>query len=170
MDSKAVIKKLEAGAGVLGAFIHGITPEQASWKPEPPKWSIIEVTAHLLDEEREDFRVRLDMLLHEPGKKWPGIDPPAWVVERGYAGYDLEMTLGRFLEERKQSINWLNGLESPQWENVYEHPLLGSISAGDMLASWAGHDLLHIRQLAGLHWEYAKHLALPHSLDYAGGW
>ncbi len=170
MDSSSLIGRLKAGAEMIHRLVDSLTADHACWKPAPGKWSIVEVAAHLLDEEREDFRVRLDLLLHEPGKTWPGIDPKAWVKERGYAERDLQETLGLFMEERKKSIEWLENLESPKWENVYEHPLLGAIRAGDILAAWTGHDLLHVRQIAGIHWEYVKHLAEPHVLDYAGEW
>ena len=43
-------------------------------------------------------------------------------------------------------------------------------SAGDLLASWLAHDLLHVRQLARLHWQYLTAAAKPFQTDYAGPW
>ena len=47
---------------------------------------------------------------------------------------------------------------------------MGRLSAGDMLTSWAAHDLLHLRQLVELRFAYLARQARPYSLDYAGEW
>ena len=169
MDSDALFRQLEASASTIRCLIHGLSREHASWKSDLRKWSILETMVHLLDEERADFRVRLDILLHRPGDPWPGIDPEGWVTEREYAKRDLQESLETFLEERAKSIEWLRGLPSPEWNNSDSHPIAGTFHAGDMLAAWVAHDLLHIGQLARLHVEYLRHVAAPYSLRYATG-
>ena len=47
---------------------------------------------------------------------------------------------------------------------------MGPLHAGDVLASWVAHDLLHIRQLARLHSQRVGELAAPVSIGYAGDW
>jgi hypothetical protein len=147
-----------------------MTEGQVRWKPTPDEWSIVEVINHLYDEEREDFRLRLDLTLHQPGQPWTGIDPEGWAVERKYNERELEASLKRFLEERQRSVAWLAGLSSPDWEAGHDHPQAGELSAGDLLASWLAHDFLHLRQLAQLHWQYIGLLAEPHTTRYAGAW
>lgn len=168
MDSTQFIARLETGARVIETLARGVTREQAVWKPAPGKWSLLEVVCHLLDEEREDFRLRVDLLLHHPGRPWPPIDPEGWVTERGYARKDLEETLNAFLAERARSLAWLRGLKSPAWENAFDHPRAGRLAAGDLFSSWVAHDLQHIRQLARLHYEYVAREAAPWSVAYAG--
>ena len=162
--------RLSKNTATIQSLVQGVAEEQARWKPTPEEWSILEEINHLYDEESEDFRTRLDLLLHQPGQPWPGIDPPGWVVERSYNTRDLAASLSNFLQERQRSVSWLEGLSSPAWEARYQHPQAGEISAGDLLASWLAHDFLHIRQLAQLHWEYVSLVAKPHSTDYAGTW
>ena len=170
MDSKALIQRLDANRAVFPPLIGAVTEEQARWRPGPDKWSLLEVVCHLLDEEREDFRRRLDLTLRDPESPWPPIDPPAWVEQRRYRDRDLGASLAEFLAERDNSLAWLRSLADPAWENRYEHPLLGTIRAGDLLASWVGHDLLHIRQIIGLQWGWAASLAGPYDTKYAGEW
>lgn len=170
MDFEAMVDRLEADARVLRQMIDGVSREQASWKPAPDKWSILEVTVHLLDEEREDFRVRVEHMLRDPQEKWPPIDPGGWVKERDYAGKDLNESLASFLEEREKSIKWLRGLKSPAWDNEKQFENGWSPKAGDIFAAWVAHDILHIRQLTKLHYDYVCHLADPHEVDYAGDW
>jgi hypothetical protein len=44
------------------------------------------------------------------------------------------------------------------------------MSAGDLLASWVAHDVLHMRQLVELQRAYVVHLAEPYNTEYAGPW
>lgn len=74
-----------------------------------------------------------------------------------------------FLEERQASLKWLNSLTSANWEASYQAPW-GPIRAGDLLAAWVGHDLLHMRQMVELHRAYILKLAEPYQMDYAGAW
>lgn len=169
MDVQAIARRLEATAPAIGALAR-VGDEQARWKPSPGKWSILEVVNHLYDEEREDFRQRLDYTLRHPGEPWPPIDPPGWVAARRYAERDLAESLERFLAERRKSVAWLRGLGAPDLAAGYDHPAAGRITAGDLLAAWAAHDLLHVRQLARLHYQYLEATSRPYAVGYAGGW
>lgn len=163
------IDRFNANASVFENLVRGVSEEQSRWKPSPEKWSLLEVINHLYDEERDDFRFRLDSLLHQPEKKWPPIDPPGWVIERRYNERELNESLERFLAERRKSIQWLKDLKEPRLENIYDHPQ-GIISAGDLLASWLAHDFLHIRQMTRLHWQYLNSICTPFKTAYAGEW
>ncbi len=77
--------------------------------------------------------------------------------------------LAKFLAARQESLAWLNNLESPDWDAAIAMPW-GSLTAGDMLASWAAHDLLHVRQLVELRYAWTQQAAAPHSVEYAGDW
>lgn len=170
MDVPVLVARLKSGSQVFRVLFAAVPEERVRWKPGPDKWSALEVAAHLLDEEREDFRARIDRLLHAPDTAWPPIDPEGWVAARDYAGRDFEETVAAFLEERTRSVDWLAGLEAPDWDSVYRHPQLGDLRAGDLLASWVAHDALHVRQLAALAWEAARDSAAPYRPDYAGPW
>lgn len=150
-------------------LVHGVSDEQARWKPDPESWSVLEVVNHLYDEERSDFRVRLDYILHRPGEVWPGIDPAGWVIERQYNQRDLAESLNNFFKERQESLVWIKGLVTPNWAAAYEAPF-GTVTAGDMFAAWVAHDLLHMRQLVELHWAYTTKLLKPYQTEYAGSW
>ncbi len=164
------VTQLMNNAGTIRSLVQNIGDEQARWKPQPASWSILEVINHLYDEEREDFRQRLDYLLHRPSEPFPAIDPQGWVTSRQYNQRDLATSLDNFLQERQQSLIWLQGLTKPNWPELYDRPPLGFVSAGDMLAAWLAHDLLHLRQIIELHWAYLAQQARPIALDYAGGW
>jgi hypothetical protein len=170
MDYEYFIERLSTNRQVFQSLVKDASLEQARWKPTSDKWSILEVINHLYDEEREDFRQRIDLLLTTPEQTWPPIVPQDWVTSRGYNEKDLETSVGNFLSERQRSLSWLRQLSTANWENRYEHPDGGSIAAGDLLASWLAHDYLHIRQLARLHWQYVAVIADPFQTSYGGPW
>jgi uncharacterized damage-inducible protein DinB len=170
MDIKGLQEQMELDARRIQAMLEGISDEQARWKPDAGTWSMLEVLGHLLDEERRDFRVRLDLLLRDPAAEWPHIDPMGWVTEHRYNEQDPAATLQGFLDERRASLAWLHSLQSPDWESSALAPWGGRIRAGDMLAAWVAHDTLHMRQLVELQHAWVVHLSTPYETGYAGDW
>jgi hypothetical protein len=170
MDLDRVLLRLMHNANIVTALAADIGAAQAIWKPSPEAWSILEVINHLYDEEREDFRTRLDIILHRPDEPWPPIHPSSWAMERRYNDRDLEESLENFLAERRTSLDWLRGLNNPDWSNQSTHPAGYIFSAGDMLSSWLAHDFLHIRQLNELHYRFHAEWVAPFQVIYAGDW
>lgn len=170
MNVNEMVAQMSLQAGRIRALAEGVPDEQARWKPAAEAWSILEVINHLLDEEREDFRVRLDIILHRPAESWALIDPREWVVARAYNRRDLAQSLNNFLTERQRSLDWLRGLGEPDWAATVMAPWEEPIAAGDMAAAWVAHDLLHTRQLVELHWAWTQAAVLPYRTYYAGDW
>lgn len=170
MELSHCIERLTAGAEAIRALIAGIPDDDAQWKPSPEQWSIVEIVSHLRDEERDDFRARLERTLRAPEEEWDPIDPEGWARDRDYAGESLQASLNEFLLERDRSIAWLGSLETPDWSRTHTHPRLGSLSAGDLMVSWLAHDLLHIRQITRLLWGRLGTPSFPFTTAYAGSW
>ena len=169
MDLNQLIERMVANATIFESLTRHLTAEQASWKPAPDNWSILEVVNHLYDEEREDFRQRLQLILTDPSLDWPPIAPQEWVRTRAYNERDLGQSVDNLMNEREKSLAWLRSLQSPKLEVRHERQA-GSVTAGDLLYSWLAHDLLHIRQITRLQWQYLTANAKPFLTDYAGPW
>lgn len=170
MDRYFLVGQLIDNAERIEGLLRGLSVDEARWKPDRDSWSFLEVINHLHDEEVEDFRVRLDIILHDPKKPWPPIDPEVWVSQRRYNSRDLETSLKAFLDERAASLEWLHGLGKPDWNATCQAPWGDVIRAGDMFAAWVTHDHLHMRQLVELHRLLTADRATPYRLDYAGTW
>jgi hypothetical protein len=170
MDPKEHIAALETNAPVIAALARAMPSEAVAWRPTPREWSTLEVVNHLLDEEREDFRPRLDFVLQQSDGAPPQHDPASWPTARAYNARDLEASLAGFLAEREQSLAWLRGLGEVDWSRAWTHPSRYRLHAGDFLASWAAHDLLHLRQLVEIQFAYRAMQSAPYSVDYAGPW
>jgi len=169
MDLDFFLTQMTIHSEAIRSLTISLTTEQGRWKPDPESWSILEVINHLYDEERLDFRVRLNLILHHPDQPWPPIDPKGWVTERDYNLRDLAPSVDDFLKEREKSIAWLKGLENPDWQATVRVPF-GEFSAGDIFTAWVAHDILHMRQMVELHWAYLVDAAEPFKVNYAGEW
>lgn len=170
MEFAACQEQLRQNGDLIRQLVADITEMQAKIKPSPTDWSVLEVVNHLYDEEREDFRQRLDYLLHRPGEEWPPIDPAGWVTLRKYNERELASSLQKFLDERQKSLAWLASLDAPDLERFETHPIAGKFRAGDMLAAWLAHDILHLRQLVELKYFLLGDVIRPYNPTYAGEW
>lgn len=168
MNNQKIIVQLGVNGDIFKHLFKDLLDEQARWKPGADRWSMLEVINHLYDEEREDFRKRLKLVLSNPDEPWPAIDPEGWVNQRGYNQRELNASLENFFEERKHSLRWLHKLDSPDWQATHLHPKLGPMSAELLLANWVAHDLFHIRQTTHLYFAYLRRQVAPISLDYSG--
>lgn len=170
MKSPALIRRLEHTPRAIEVLVSGLTGEEAAWKPAPEHWSILEVVCHLLDEEREDFRARLRSTLEDPARPWIDLQLDGIAERRGYNQRDLKKVVAELVAERNASMAWLRSLGSIDGSGAYVHPKWGPISAGDLLASWAAHDALHLRQIARRLHGLAARDAGAHKVAYAGDW
>lgn len=170
MNLNYCLTQLTVNAPAVQQLVEGMDVEQACWKPAPDEWSVLEVINHLVDEEREDFRGRLEHILSGSTEPFVGYDPEVAVTERAYNQRDLAASLANYLYERQQSLEWLRGLTDVSWNATAQQPGWEGFRAGDMLVSWAAHDILHLRQLVELKWAYGLVKLAPYNPDYAGEW
>lgn len=170
MNLDYCIAQLSANVVAIRELVNTVSDEQARWKPSATDWSVLEVVNHLADEEREDFRTRFRHIISGASGDPPAIHPQEWVTERGYNQRELQPSLNDYLSERQRSLVWLRQLVDPPLDNRYQSSQGWSVSAGDMLASWVAHDVLHMRQLVELKWAYQLQQVTPYSPQYAGDW
>lgn len=170
MNADALIARMDTFGSALPAIVGTLSRDDARWKPPDGQWSVLEIVCHLSDEERDDFRSRVRLTLADPQAPWPPIDPEGWARERRYNERDPHESVQRFVNERAASISWLRALKNPDWSRTHVHPRFGQFTAGALLASWASHDALHLRQIAKRLYEMSRRDAGAERIDYAGEW
>ena len=58
-----IFAELQKNKAVFENLLNGSTQDAYTWKQASDKWCLLEIICHLYDEEREDFRVRLGLVL-----------------------------------------------------------------------------------------------------------
>ena len=169
MDHSYITENLFENLKTFRDLLTGVSKDEYLYKPLSEKWCLLEIVCHLYDEERYDFRARTKHVLDNNQSGLPPIDPVGWVISRNYMEQDYEETLGKFLDERKISVDWLKSLKNPEWTNEYKHEAFGMMSAEFFLTNWLAHDYLHFRQITALKFNYLKHISGIDPL-YAGDW
>ena len=166
---QSIIDELDSNRFVFEGLLMNVPEKMIQWKDAQERWNLLEIVCHMLDEEVEDFRARVKSVLADPEKDPIPINPEGWVKERKYAEQEYHAKWRAFLNERKKSIAFLKELKDPQWDNTYQHHLLGPMSAFLFLSNWLAHDHLHIRQIIKLKFDFLKDQS-GESLSYAGNW
>jgi hypothetical protein len=164
-----IINELNRNKEVFYKLLEDLPEDVCRWKPQPDQWCLLEVVCHLYDEEREDFRFRLQHVFTTPDSPMPEIDPEGWASKRNYMQQNYAGMLNQFISERENSVNWLNTLLHADWSLAYKHPKFGDMTAKMFISNWLAHDYLHIRQIVRLKYQYLEHINSGR-LYYAGKW
>ncbi len=169
VPAQSIISKLKLHQNIFIGHLAGVTEEEFLWRPNPDHWCLLEIVCHLYDEEREDFRFRMQSAIENPLQEVPEIDPAGWIKERKYIARDYPLMVSKFINERKKSINWLRSHQELDLSKAFKHQRYGNLTAGFILNNWLAHDLLHIRQITRV--KYLYHQAKADTkVDYAGTW
>ena len=164
-----IVEQLQKNKFAFQSLLADVPEECITWRPQPDKWCLLEIVCHLYDEEQFDFRFRTQWVLEQPNVLPPPFNPLDWVNDHSYMEQDYNIMLKKFLSERDSSIIWLKGLKNPKWENSYNHPKLGKVTAKHFLDNWLAHDYLHLRQIIKQKFDYLNSQT-NENLDYAGVW
>lgn len=164
-----IVQQLKKNKLVFLELLQDVDPDLVYWKPAEDKWCLLEILCHLYDEEQDDFRFRVKWVLERPGEAPPPFNPIDWVLEHKYMQQEYEPMLFKFIAERENSLRWLDDLQDPNWDNHYDHPKLGKLTASYFLSNWLAHDYLHMRQILKMKFDYLEHIS-GNDLNYAGTW
>lgn len=117
-------------------------------RPEAPgKWSMHQTITHLADSEIV-FGWRLRMVIAQDRPTITGFDQDAWTA-RVYGAYpDSRSAIQQIAVLREGHLALLGSLSEAQWERAGIHSERGPESVRLMSRLYAGHDLVHLRQLA----------------------
>ena len=127
--------------------IEGLSPAQLR-KPEAPgKWSIAHVLQHLADSDLVwGWRVRLILAQDRP--TLTGYDQDLWAERLHYADADPQEALEQLRVLRRGNLGLIARATPEDLKRVGVHSERGEESVGYLCGLYAGHDLLHLRQIA----------------------
>lgn len=123
---------------------------EALQRPEASgKWSAVEILQHLADSDLV-WAYRLRMVTAEERPTLTGFDQDRWAERLGYRTVSPQAALEQFAFLRALNLRLLDGLTSTDLSRVGVHSERGEESVAHMIRLYAGHDLVHLRQLARL--------------------
>jgi len=138
---------LTQGPRIVEALVAAAPPDALQWRETADAWTPVEVLAHLADGEITDWMPRVERILAGGGRFTP------YDREGGFAryrGWGAEALAGEFGQLRRANLERLDRLEltAPHLRLTGEHPEFGSVTLGQLLATWAAHDMAHVSQLS----------------------
>jgi uncharacterized damage-inducible protein DinB len=140
-----LLAALEATPELLEAALDGLTDEAADRRPDPQRFTLREMTAHLADWE-SIFAERMGRTRDEDEPTLPGLDEEQMAVERDYAHADWRAKLAEFGEGRARMLALLHGLPLDAWDRVAHRTEIGPLTLEGQAVLVSAHDVYHLRQ------------------------
>lgn len=144
------LSQLASTPAVLRLMLASATDQEAEWKPNADRWSILEVLGHLCHVETFGFRNRAERLAREDNPMLESYNQDQWAAAGAYSRTSLADALDEFERERGKSLVALAGIGPDALHRAGTHSELGRVELGHLLEEWNFHDLGHVRQIAEL--------------------
>jgi uncharacterized damage-inducible protein DinB len=147
--------QLEEAIAILGrtpetlrVLLNGLPEAWVTANEGGDSWSAYDVVGHLIHGEETDWVPRARIILeHGEAQTFTPFDRFAQFEQS--RGKSLAELLGEFAARRRASLVALAefNLRPEQMSLRGTHPELGSVTLGELLATWVAHDLSHVAQI-----------------------
>jgi len=137
---------LEDTPRTLRRTVGALSGRQVAEREAPGKWSVRHVVQHLADSELVcGYRVR--MVLAHDRPPLIGYDQDLWADRLHYDEARLDEALDQFDVLRHSNLRLFGRASDPDLQRVGVHAERGEESIAHMIRMYAGHDILHLRQI-----------------------
>lgn len=137
---------LEAQPELFAKALAGLTTEEADRRPDPNRFNIREVMAHLAEWEGV-FLNRMQRIVEEDRPTLPGYDEGVWAIEHDYASKDPLDQLSLFKEGRQKMVAYLRDRTTADWQRTGDRPEIGVITLEALTLLIPLHDTYHLQQV-----------------------
>ncbi|HXG91102.1 MAG TPA: DinB family protein [Blastocatellia bacterium] len=148
INMNEAVAVLERTPASLSALLAGLPDAWISATEGEGRWSPYDVIGHLIHGERTDWIPRARHILAGKTEPFEPFDRTAQFTES--KGKSLAELLATFTDLRQQNISALKemNLSEDDLARTGLHPELGTVTLGQLLATWVVHDLDHVAQIA----------------------
>ena len=143
-DPLAVLREMPES---LAAAIADVPTHLLGVPEAPGKWSIRQVIQHLADSELVGGN-RFRMVMTQDRPALAGYDQDLWAERLRYSKSNVDQALEEFTSLRRANVRLFEQASDADLARVGLHSERGEESLGFMLKLYAGHDIVHLRQIA----------------------
>ena len=143
------IALLERTPATLAALLRDLPDDWSRANEGAQTFSPYDVVGHLIHGERTDWMVRARIILeHGESRSFDRYD--RFAQEKESAGRPLGALLDEFERLRRENLAALRRLNlgPTDLDRRGTHPILGTVTLRQLLATWAVHDLTHMHQIS----------------------
>ena len=136
---------------VLDALLRGLPEAWVHENEGPDTWSSFDVVGHLIEAEETNWIPRIRHLIRQgESAMFPPFDRFGFVEKS--KGRSMAEVLDAFASARARSLRDLEELPlaAADLERRGWHPDFGPVTLGQLLATWAVHDLNHLGQIVNV--------------------
>lgn len=147
-DLDNTVALLSRTPAALDALLRGLTEMWVRRNEGQDSWNAYDIVGHLASLERTDWMVRVRRIMeYGEAKPFDRVDRFAQLKQ---AEQSLEERLDDFSHLRRENLLQLRAmnLQPQDFARKGVHPILGVVTLGNLLATWAAHDLTHLHQLS----------------------
>jgi hypothetical protein len=145
-DISDLLERFRRGAEMVAVSITGAAGAELDWTPEPGKWSIRKIIAHLADSEIV-ATTRFRHVIAEESPKLEAYDQNAWAEKLDYDRRKTSQALESFRRIRAENYELLKDLPPETFDRVGIHAERGPETLKQMLQRNADHAESHAAQL-----------------------
>jgi uncharacterized damage-inducible protein DinB len=133
-------------AGLLARLVDGVPEAKLREPPEPGRWSVAQILAHMAEDEVvTSWRYR--QMLERDGVELAGFDQDLWARLGDYGAWAASEALTQFRLLREANLRLLRRLAPQEWARGGRHAERGPMTVRDLARHMAGHDVNHLRQV-----------------------
>jgi len=148
-DLSQTVSLLSRTPAALDTLLRGLPEAWTHSNEGENTWSAFDVVGHLIHCERDNWMPRLRRILEDgESRAFEQLDREGHFRES--AGKSLAQLLDEFAQVRAENLKELAALNlrETDFERRGRHPALGVVTLGEMIATWAAHDLTHLHQIS----------------------
>jgi hypothetical protein len=138
-------RQREAPAALLDLVV-GMPESALRQSPAPGKWSVVELLAHLAEDElSSSWRYR--QMLENPGVMLASFDQEEWARRGEYGAWNPREAIEMFRLLREANLRLLAGLTAAEWQRWGTHTERGRMTVAELASHMPDHDARHIEQI-----------------------
>ena len=146
VEGRDPLEALRATPALFGAAVERLGPDAVRAPEAPGKWSVNEVLQHMADSELV-FGWRIRLVLAHDRPPITGYDQDRWAERLRYADGDPREAVERFTVLRRANLRLVERATAEELTRIGVHAERGEETLAHIIRLYAGHDLLHVRQI-----------------------